>query len=897
MSFDKIDQQVNSKLKYYYLLFSPDLPRYLDNILNYNLQLHACPMKRILIFPLLLILVFTSHAQQIAVKSFRSLSNDLDARTYYPKVDRNGEKAAIIKIVTTESGFEFDAGSIGIVAQVPKTSEIWLYVPRGSKTVTIMHPKLGLLRNYVYSEPIEAGEVYEMVLTTGKVITTIEEQSIESQWLTITTEPSEADVYINDQAAGKTPYQNELPTGKYSWRLSKELYLPEAGITELLPGGEKQVIKVKLKPNYGTLSIRTEPEINGDIYINNMPASKTTPFTFEQVPAGDKTIQVKKDMYQISDQQLTLKPEQNLPVVLIAKPTFGTLSIRTEPEINGDIYINNMPAGKTTPYTFERVPAGDKTIQVKKSMYQIPDQQHILKPEQNLPVILIAKPTFGTLSISSSPESGAMVSLNGSATGKTTPCTIEKVPAGEHSITISRNEYETTTQRLTLVAGETQNVTVIMNPTFAQVTVTSSEPAADIYVNGLLKTKGLWQGRLNPGVYTFEAKLEKYNTSIEKRTVIIGQALDINLSPTPKTGNLKIMSSPFEATIKIDGKELGKTPLTLRNQLIGDYTVELSMPGYTTAYEKATITEGLTAEIIATLQNGKQVEITSNPSEADLFIDDKPNGKTPYNGNLSFGSHAIRIEKNGNKAEKEVQVSFDGTSSFQIAIITTFTEASSGLNLEMVFIKGGTINMGSSNGDTDEKPVHLVTLSDFYIGKTEVTQEQWSSVIGSDPSYFKNCDNCPVEMVSWNHIQDFLENLNRKTGKNYRLPTEAEWEYAARGGNTSKGYTFSGSNSIDDVAWFSDNSGLKTNPVSQKQPNELGISDMSGNVWEWCSDLYGTYSSGSQKNPKGRSSGSDRVIRGGSWGYKAQDNRPTNRNKCNPDYRLPFVGFRLVCVP
>ena len=256
-------------------------------------------MKKGLVFSLLLMFVLTAHTQQIAVKSFRQLENDLDARAHYPKEDKNGEKAAIIKIVTNETGFEFDAGTIGIVASVQKTGEIWLYVPRGSKAVTIKHPKFTLLRNYAYPQSIGAGDVYEMVLATGRLITTIEETVIETQWLIINTDPAEADVYINDQPAGKTPYQNELPTGKYTWRVSKELYLPDAGIAILITGGEKQVMNVKLKPNFGTLTIRTDPEINGDVYMNEMPVGKTTPCTIELVPAGEKTIKVKKDMYQI----------------------------------------------------------------------------------------------------------------------------------------------------------------------------------------------------------------------------------------------------------------------------------------------------------------------------------------------------------------------------------------------------------------------------------------------------------------------------------------------------------------------------------------------------------------------------------------------------------------------
>jgi formylglycine-generating enzyme required for sulfatase activity len=156
----------------------------------------------------------------------------------------------------------------------------------------------------------------------------------------------------------------------------------------------------------------------------------------------------------------------------------------------------------------------------------------------------------------------------------------------------------------------------------------------------------------------------------------------------------------------------------------------------------------------------------------------------------------------------------------------------------LVYVQGGSYMMGSSDGQPREKPVHKVTLSSFKISKYEVTQAQWKAVMGTNPSNFKGCDNCPVEQVSWNDTQTFLKKLNELTGKKYRLLSEAEWEYAARGGNKSKGYKYAGSNSLNNVAWHNGNSGKKTHPVGQKQPNELGLYDMTGNVYEWCQDWY-----------------------------------------------------------
>ena len=261
----------------------------------------------------------------------------------------------------------------------------------------------------------------------------------------------------------------------------------------------------------------------------------------------------------------------------------------------------------------------------------------------------------------------------------------------------------------------------------------------------------------------------------------------------------------------------------------------------------------------------------------------------------------------------------------------TFTV--NGVSFTMIKVEGGTFRMGAtseqgSDVDSDEKPVHSVTLSDYYIGETEVTVGLFRKFIKETGyrtdadkkggSYIWNgsewvltsglnwqCDvngkirsasedNHPVIHVSWNDANEFCEWLKQKTGKNFRLPTEAEWEYAARGGNKSKGYKYSGSTTIGNVAWYSGNSGSATHDVKTKTPNELGIYDMSGNVFEWCQDWYGNYSSGSQTNPTGPSFGFERVIRGGSWGSNARYCRVSNRSFDDPGNRDSFNGFRLA---
>ena len=209
--------------------------------------------------------------------------------------------------------------------------------------------------------------------------------------------------------------------------------------------------------------------------------------------------------------------------------------------------------------------------------------------------------------------------------------------------------------------------------------------------------------------------------------------------------------------------------------------------------------------------------------------------------------------------------------------------------VDMVFVESGTFMMGCTaeqQGDDCEhikKKVRSVTVGDFYLGKYEVTQGLWKSVMGKNPSYFKGGDSLPVEHVSYSDAMAFIQKLNEKTGWKYRLPTESEWEFAARGGNSGKGYRYSGSNNIGDVAWYDKNSGEKTHPVGTKQPNELGIYDMSGNVWEWTSDT--------------NNGASSLTLRGGAYGRDAGFCRVSRRVVAGPYYNASVLGFRLARDP
>ncbi|MDR0795638.1 MAG: formylglycine-generating enzyme family protein [Tannerella sp.] len=228
-----------------------------------------------------------------------------------------------------------------------------------------------------------------------------------------------------------------------------------------------------------------------------------------------------------------------------------------------------------------------------------------------------------------------------------------------------------------------------------------------------------------------------------------------------------------------------------------------------------------------------------------------------------------------------------------------FTETANLLNIKMIAVQGGTFTMGCTPEQGDdcgyaEKPAHQVTVGNFLIGSHEVTQKQWQTVMGNNPSFFKG-DNLPVEQVSWNEVQEFITKLNRMTGKQYRLPTEAEWEFAARGGAGSRGYKYSAGNTASNIAWSSENSRGTTHPVGTKTANELGLYDMSGNVAEWCNDRYGAYGNTAQTRPQDPSTGYNRVIRGGSWGDLSKNLRVSFRFHFSSEYRNGILGFRLAC--
>ncbi len=426
-----------------------------------------------------------------------------------------------------------------------------------------------------------------------------------------------------------------------------------------------------------------------------------------------------------------------------------------------------------------------------------------------------------------------------------------RMSRGEHTYQIQSAGYASVSDKF-ILGATTMTKEIALQSVKAKLSLSCETSGASLYVNDAMKAVGSWSGELLAGTYLLEARKDGHYS--QKQTVTLAERdnQSIKLSAlTAKLGKLDVSYKPIGCEVFVDGAKVGTSPNIFSSILVGSHKVEIRKDGYVSKEHYVTIDEGQTASLTGSLE--KNAVLTSSVPSAS-------------------------------------QASANGASLVPITV--------NGVTFNMVHVKGGTFTMGAtseqgSDAYNSEKPTHRVTLSSYYIGETEVTQALWQAVMGNNPSSFKG-DNLPVETVSWNDCQEFIRKLNALAGKKFRLPTEAEWEFAARGGTKSCGYKYSGSNTIGDVAWYNGNSEMKTHSVKTKSPNELGLYDMSGNVWEWCSDWYDSYKIGLWTNPTGPLGGSARVYRGGGWGCNPWLCRVSSRGNGGPAYRRSDLGLRLV---
>ena len=427
------------------------------------------------------------------------------------------------------------------------------------------------------------------------------------------------------------------------------------------------------------------------------------------------------------------------------------------------------------------------------------------------------------------------------------------LPYGTHTYKVEAGGYISKSGSFSVSSGDMTPISISLVSALATVSVTCPTPAVSLYVDKKSVGNVPWSGSLKEGMHLVEVKKNGYRSQQKTIRFSQQQKLDVTFGELVAIlGNLSVNYKPFGADVYVDGKKLGQSPRVFNGLLIGNHQVEVRKDGYTADKKSVTISEGQTMSISGTLAS-----------------------------NIASSSNGYASSSSVSSSNNDISI-----------------PVKNGISIDMVKVDAGSFMMGATsemqNPYGDETPVHQVILTnDYYMGKYEVTQALWQAVMGNNPSKFKG-DNLPVESVSWKDCQKFISKLNKKTGRKFRLPTEAEWEYAARGGKKSRGYQYSGSSNISDVAWYAGNSSNKTHPVGTKQANELGLYDLSGNVWEWCQDCHGSYVSSSQTNPIGVESGTFRVRRGGSWLNSAWGCRSSYRYCDAPDYCFNYIGLRLV---
>ena len=780
-------------------------------------------MKRVLLVLFAFISLNAFSQLQVKEGSFKHIPGGIieDKLEY---TDGNDFPMALIKISTENISEQerqrlvFSGNRETQFIKKPKTGQMWVYLSAEAATfIDIKHPDYGTYKYYLPDRLCDYC-VYEMVLQYVN-------NQPEMGFLAVSSEPTDADIYIDGKHYGKTNNViTDLVVGSHQLKLEKEGYV-------------------------------------------------TLTKTF--VTTKGETLKLNETLQAVSSQKVHL--------IVMAD------------QENATIYIDDEPLG-TKEASKLLMQGTTHTWMIKCNMYHTETGSVTLNERTVIDKKL--RPNFGYLNISTTPEQGAKVFVDEEYVGQS-PVTTDKLKSGSHSVRVMKDMYKMTEKSFTVTDGQTTNATLNMSANFVNVTI-NTESQSDIYVDDEYKGKGQWTGRLSDGSHIFEARKANHRDSKKSLDLVLGETKTINIdAPKPINGEIEINSSPMGATIYIDGKHYGETPNYISDILIGEHELKLTKQGCAEVKKTIVIKEGETLSVNEKLQTGKEISISTDQSGDNIYVDGSYVGVSPITSTLTYGSHEIKAERNGKTVSKTINIAQNGgDSSVKLTFFGNQTITVNGVSFTMIAVEGGTFQMGATSeqggdADNDEKPVHSVALSDYYIGETEVTQELWQAVMGSNPSRFSGYPQRPVEQVSWNDCQEFIKKLNQLTGKNFRLPTEAEWEYAARGGNKSLDYKYSGSDIVGVVAWYDGNSGSRTHDVKTKQANELGIYDMSGNVYEWCQDWYGNYSSSSQTNPTGPTLGSFRVFRGGGWYCSAGDCRVSFRYYNNPDYGSGNLGLRL----
>ena len=552
-------------------------------------------------------------AQEISVKSFRLLETDLTANTAGTmKRDQNNETAALIKVVTKETGFVFDGGMLGIVATMQKTGEIWVYVPQKARKITISHQQLGVLRDYPYPCSIEAGRTYEMVLTTGRVTTVVHEDA-GGQYVAMTVTPANAEVYIDDMLveSGGGSVSQLLKYGKHTYRVVAPLYETDMGQFTISSQGRTD-LQVSLRPAYGQLQITSEP-VGAEVYIDGdyKPAG-TTPFTTERLPKGSHKLQFKLASYKPYTENVVIAGDGSIQSKSVTlAPNFAVVSIAV-PE-NAEIFVNEELKGVGS--WQGRLNAGLYTVEARKTSHYSSKQSIEVRAGENQHITLSAPvPRYGSININTRPM-GATVSIDGQLLGES-PNIFKNVLIGQHTLTVSKEGYATHSQTIDVEEGKVLPVDLSLE-SGGTVVLTSNIPHTRIYIDGIYVGVAPYTHNAGAGRYSVTAKAYGYDDVTRSVVVVAGQRNTEMINPKPQTGTVQITTLPSSSKIYIDGSYVGTSPYFFEARS-GSYSVMATSYGYKPKSQEITVQAGQTTSETLYLK-AKRKRLMDYYDAGDLF--------------------------------------------------------------------------------------------------------------------------------------------------------------------------------------------------------------------------------------------------------------------------------------
>ena len=464
-------------------------------------------------FTIVFLLIVISGFAQISVASFERIDNDLTARVDHPVRDQNGDVCALIKIETSQTGFTFEAPGLGIMKTERKTGEYWVYIPWGSKRLTIKHDQLGILRDYLYPISIDRSTVYLMKLTTGNVVVVVEEPQELTEWVIIESTPSGAQVYIDNSPVGQTPYQREYRYGQYNYRVELPMYHNEAGVINLNSSTGRQTVKANLKPNFGKIFVETSPENGADILLNNRPTGQKTPATLIEVPSGSHRITTKLNMYHDAWSEVTVEDSKTTSLRLDMNPAFGTISVTTDPL--SDIYIDNVKVGSGN--TNQRKTKGFYTIEARKEKHESHSRRVEVLDNALMDVHLSPKPKLGSLRVITTPHDAAIY-INGEKYQTNSPVTIRDLLIGEYQIELRKESYANITETVEIFQNQTAELNLEL-PDGLSVTINSYPTDVRLEINGRYVGKTPYKAIMDFG--TYEIKLFNKTRLVEEELIIM----------------------------------------------------------------------------------------------------------------------------------------------------------------------------------------------------------------------------------------------------------------------------------------------------------------------------------------------------------------------------------------